>query len=207
MLVVIGGGLFLFLSPQGRALTARLTGGAVPSTYPAGTVRLADGSYRLPSGQIVGAPASGGLTTQLMGQAVGLIPSLTTSIASWLRGLASGSSATGLITPGMDVGTVPGDVLGTGAETGTAPDILTSPGFWTYGEPLPPIPTLPDLTLSDWWSVDGAALAAPTFDLVGADTWADYSMDYSGFMGLGRRRGRGAPTGWSRTLRRPASYN
>jgi hypothetical protein len=197
--LLVGGAAFLFLTPSGRALAARFTGGAaVPSSFPAGTVRLADGTYRLPSGQIVGTPTGGTGSNLWMAPLTSLIPVTTGWLTSWLRGLSDTSSATtvGGTAPILDGG-------GGGVTMGT-PDILSGAYDWSVGQPLPAIP---DLTLaspgtSDFWSgIDTSGWwgnLGPVDPLAGPVPVLDFSLaalpdlpnldainEVSGFMGLG----------------------
>ncbi len=85
-LLLLGGAAFVLLTPQGRALISGLGlgtgGGSIPSSLPVGTVRLANGQYRMPNGQIVGAPLTGQTAmvgssiTPIVGAVVQSLPSL-----------------------------------------------------------------------------------------------------------------------------------
>jgi len=209
MWVLLGGAAYLFLTPGGRALAARFTGGG---GLPAGAVRLADGTYRLPSGQIVGTPTAGSGSNPWMAPLVSLVPTATSWLTSWLRGLSDTSSAT--VAGGLPIDT--------GGVTMGTPDILSGAYSWSMGDPLPAIPDLTlqgggeggfdfwsDIDTSGWWGQDAPlsldAGPVPVLDLSlspGDFTWPEWSPewgaagDVSGFFGLG----------YARRLRQPPSY-
>jgi hypothetical protein len=188
--VLLGGAAFLFLTPSGRALASRFTGGAtaLPGGVPTGSVRLADGTWRTPTGQILGTPVG---TSGYLAPLASLVPGITSMLTGWLRGLSDTSSAT-------TIGTAP--ILDGGGVTMGTPDILSGPYEWNVGEPLPPIPDLTlsspsssdfwsDIDTSGWWGnlgpVDPYAGPVPVMelDLTPLPDWQP--IDY-GFTGLGR---------------------
>lgn len=218
--VLVGGAAFLFLTPSGRALASRFTGGAVtglPAGIPAGSVRLPDGTYRTPTGQIIGTPVSG--APGYLAPLASLVPGIASTIGNWIRGLSDTSSATtsGTILDGSG-GVAAGDLTGTH-------DILT--GGYQIGDPLPPIPDLPDTTLqtpstvdfwsgidtSGWWGnlspIDPLAGPVPVLDLslsVG-DVAPDPALidAVSGFMGLGQMQMTGGISRHRVRFRQPPS--
>jgi hypothetical protein len=209
--VLIGAAAFLFVTPQGRAMAARFTGGiGLPAGIPPGSVRLPDGTYRTPTGQIIGTPMSG--APGYLAPLASLVPWATTTIGSWLGGLFTGSSAT---TPGVIIDNADG-----GSVTGT-PDVLSGAYAWNVGDPLPPIPDLvigsPSSTdfwsgidTSGWWGnigtpIDPFAGPVPVLDLslTPADSLDAFNVA-EGFMGLGQVQHTG-PIGRYR-FRQPPSF-
>jgi hypothetical protein len=212
--VLLGGAAFLFLTPTGRAMAARFTGGiGLPAGIPAGSVRLPDGTYRTPTGQIIGTPISG--APGYLAPLASLVPGITATVGGWLSGLFSSSSAT---TPGTIITSEP---PGAGDLSGTH-DILT--GGYQIGDPLPPIPDLvlgspgstdfwSGIDTSGWWGnigvpIDPFAGPVPVLDLSLSpvlDAPDPALMDaVSGFMGYGQVQHAG-PTGRYR-FRQPPSF-
>ncbi len=184
-LLLLAGGAFVLLTPQGRALTARLTSGVHPTTV---TPTTAAGIH--PTGitwldKLLGAGVQAGVQT---------IPSATSSFASWISGLFQTSPVSATTPLGIPGGTA-GEILPGGGTTVTAPDILS--GGYNAPYALPPLEPLPDLTLSDWmstpipdtslWSTDLtlSPAIAPLPDLSAFDYSADFSSFNVGFFGLG----------------------
>lgn len=172
--LMLGGAAYLFMTSGGRALLSNITGGLglgvggatvaadqsnIPSNLPAGSVRLSNGTYRTPTGQIYAAPPAGSNQVNLAAPIVtAAVQTGTGWLVNWIKNLGSTSSAGGgaTVTPGTGdtstvSGTVAGDPLGTGASTTTAPDILSG-----SGSALPDLPPLGETTVgaggTDFWS-------------------------------------------------------
>ena len=186
-LLLLGAAAFVLLTPQGRALISGLglgtSSSSIPSSLPVGTVRLANGQYQMPNGQIVGAPlsgqapAAGSSITPIVGAVVQSLPSLV-SLFRQLFPTTQGSSAqipasSGSVAPvEIPIGTLTlsdGSVLEIG---GATPWELTP---WSLGT---------DLTLEgpsagvDWWSGGGGS--DQPVELEFTNTWTS-ELDPSGF--------------------------
>jgi hypothetical protein len=198
----IGIGAFFLL--RGGAL-GNLFGGAAPPGY---TQLGTSAYYRGPDGQLYTRTATGGMmlspTQAPVGSAVEqqliaagsrlalpVVGALATGLSSMLSNLFTGGSATV---------NVPADTAGSAA-TGGVPtsDVLGAGG---YNAGLPPLPTLPDLQLSDWWSApDSSSWFTPANYSLNPQPVSVMSMDMSlaplpelptydygsGFFGLGAR--------------------
>ena len=221
-----------------------LRGGGLSSVFgapvPAGYTQLGtSGYYRGPDGQIYNRTATGGMllspTQAPVGSAVEqqLIAAGSRLALPIVGGIAQGLTQMigNLFSGGSATGSMPADtiVLPSGGTSVTAPDILTGT------TPLPPLPTLPDLTLSsdfftapsttDWWTQPSAGFtltppATPTMSLDLSLTplapLATPDPFAYGYMGLGTyeagRSGYGlarrSPSGEveARFMRQPPSY-
>jgi hypothetical protein len=204
-LLLLAGGAFVLLTPQGRALASQLTSGARPAT----TVTPTTAAGIQPTGitwldKLLGAGVQAGVQT---------IPSATSSLASWISGLFQTSPISATTPLGIPGGTA-GEILPGGGTTVTAPDILS--GAYASPPALPPLPPLPDLTLSDWLSADTSSWSTD-LPLVDTSSWftdvtlaplpeiSDFSNFNVGFFGLGavpHQRELPIP---NRTIRRPPS--
>ena len=176
-LLLLGGAAFVLLTPQGRALLSGLglgTGSSsIPSSLPVGTVRLANGQYRMPNGQIVGAPLTG--QTAMVGSSIA--PIITASVQSLptlvslfrqLFPTTGGASAQISATGG---GAAPVEIP-IGSLTLSDGSVLEIGGVTDWG--LTPLTLGSDLTLEgpDFWS------GTPTIEMT--NTWSS-ELDPSGF--------------------------
>jgi hypothetical protein len=214
LIVLLGAGAFLLLSPQGQAMLSNVTGGLgvnqIPAGLPVGTVRLSNGQYRTPTGQVLGQPyagmqpVAGSATSAILGAAVGAVPTIVSFFSrlfSQTQGGAAAGGATGspgagggVSIPavggsgGADVAVMPGGDLGAPSivfADGSVLDIGSSAGWdftpWTL--------TDTQLSLPDWFSSGDYAFdtgGIPDFQ-AGLDTSGfafDLPMGDFGFTGL-----------------------